>query len=607
MSHTQLFYQSTIDAMMNSCQLDNPALRFSMNAVQPSWRDRWMLLTVFWTLTIVGIIGAFAIVKNMNSFYRITTSYRYTSVRAQAIGSARVMMQGVDRYPADISTTQRLELIAHSLLEYSIESTKMHSYVIDSNGRVLLRDEAGELPQIATFPLGSGTPLQAPVNAHQISKEWFLSEGYPDAAFLYNLEEASDTLYSSAYSRALNAIFVMAIPKAGVRHRFDSFLDQFPRTTMLLVVGLTGFVIPVSLIACTLSVRRMKRAFHDVTVLSQQYQCVFLENPTPAILVEADSGKLVDANHSAVSFYGYPRESLNLQLLTDHTAAGGTEKTHPIKQWIEELRRGKSVQAWNRLANNDLRRVTFDATNVDIDGGHFLLIMISDITRQHELEQAIESISDQERERIGQDLHDSVGSHLAGIAYLTEILELSLRPEVEIAAEKAGRIAELIHEAAQQVRESAQGLMSIDNDPGGLPRAIQAYIARIQQLHNECAIRFLNTAGETLLTGQSATQLFRILQEAINNAIRHGSPKTIEITLDFDLVDHSLRLIVSDDGVGFQPGGNGASCSGLGMSIMRTRSESIGGSLSIHSQPRQGTTIVCTIPVTESSRTPQLL
>jgi signal transduction histidine kinase len=103
--------------------------------------------------------------------------------------------------------------------------------------------------------------------------------------------------------------------------------------------------------------------------------------------------------------------------------------------------------------------------------------------------------------------------------------------------------------------------------------------------------RFKCKSGVPIRNHEIGKNLYRIVQEAVNNAIKHGNAKNIEIGLDCS--DNRIRLTVQDDGVGFPA--NGKNNKGMGVKIMRTRAQSIGASLTIQRASAGGTIITCSI------------
>jgi len=217
--------------------------------------------------------------------------------------------------------------------------------------------------------------------------------------------------------------------------------------------------------------------------------------------------------------------------------------------------------------------------------------IIRDITEKKRLEKLLLEISANERRRIGHDLHDGLGQHLAGTAFKAKALEELLAGESSQHAEEAAKLVNLINEGIRQTRALAQGLDPVDLELAGLPAALQKLAGQTAgQFHLTCDF---HCNQERLNLGSPVGQaLFRIAQEGIHNAITHGNAKHIVIALDAG--DDTLCLSIRDKGRGFQVQGHHTS--GMGLRIMRYRALSIGGNLTIHSQIGIGTDVVCLVP-----------
>jgi signal transduction histidine kinase len=208
------------------------------------------------------------------------------------------------------------------------------------------------------------------------------------------------------------------------------------------------------------------------------------------------------------------------------------------------------------------------------------------------LERAISEASEAERRRLGQDLHDGLGQHLTGVAFLCKVLEQKLERRSVPETADASAIAGLIAEAIQRTREIARGLLPVDPGPGGLSLALQRLAEQVQsQTKVDCELK--SDAALHISDPAIATHLYRIAQEAVNNAVKHARAGRIEIRLGCD--NEAGLMTIRDDGVGFE--GIAKSDSGRGLQIMKHRAHTIGGVLQVLSGPSGGTVVTCTFPI----------
>jgi two-component system CheB/CheR fusion protein len=216
---------------------------------------------------------------------------------------------------------------------------------------------------------------------------------------------------------------------------------------------------------------------------------------------------------------------------------------------------------------------------------------IRDITERKRLEKEILEISEREQRRIGQDLHDGLCQHLAGIEMLGQVLAQKLGPKSKAHAQRADQIAAAVREAISQTRLLARGLSPVTLESEGLMSALAELALNTEKLfgrrcrfHCPTEVRFDNHAA--------ATHLFRITQEAVSNALKHGRAKNIEIGLREDA--HQLHLRVVDDGIGFPA--NFTRGKGMGLRIMQSRIGMVGGQLTLERNSGAGTAVLITAP-----------
>ena len=220
------------------------------------------------------------------------------------------------------------------------------------------------------------------------------------------------------------------------------------------------------------------------------------------------------------------------------------------------------------------------------DGRHFTGI-VRDITERKRMESEVLHIAEREQQRIGQDLHDGLGQLLTGAAMISKAVAQRLKKKSRVLAGEAEQLTCILNEAIAQARQLARGLQPLDS-PDELPTALRELGFRTESIPG-IACRIRADALPNTCTLLAATHLYRIAQEAVNNAVRHGRAKNIEISSQS--LGSAVRLTIRDDGAGFsEPRGRG-----LGLRIMDYRARVIGGRLDIRSSPGAGTAVVCSL------------
>lgn len=217
--------------------------------------------------------------------------------------------------------------------------------------------------------------------------------------------------------------------------------------------------------------------------------------------------------------------------------------------------------------------------------------LVSERTRQLQDTQAhLLRVSEHEQQRIGQDLHDDVVQEFVGIALNTELVLEDLTDKEPKAAEELRKVLSKVDEATLKTRRLARGLAPVNLDRLGLVGAMQSLCQDVSQFYGvQCILRcpeYLSLEEERL-----RLNVFRMVQEAVHNAIKHAQASRIEVR--FQVNARGLQFQIQDNGIGFDPG---LHKEGMGLQILRYRAASIHGQLAIASAPEQGTQITCDVP-----------
>ena len=218
------------------------------------------------------------------------------------------------------------------------------------------------------------------------------------------------------------------------------------------------------------------------------------------------------------------------------------------------------------------------------------VLVFTDISARKKLERQIAEASDREQRRLGEDLHDGLCQHLVSTAFAARRLAGKLSEQSPEDAEEAVQIAELLGESIAQARAVARGLYLVPLEAGGLASALEEFAIQVRSRHR-IACQFAEEGAIPDLEETLATNLFRIAQEAVNNAIKHGRASQITLTLSAD--PQQVWLAIEDDGAGFQP--NLAPGPGMGLHMMSYRARMVGAAFNVGPRAGGGTTVTCSI------------
>ena len=222
---------------------------------------------------------------------------------------------------------------------------------------------------------------------------------------------------------------------------------------------------------------------------------------------------------------------------------------------------------------------------------------LQDITERKELEEEILNISEREKRSIGHDLHDGLGQQLTALEMkcfllLDDLAAGDPAARREQLQEQVRHMSQALRECIKVTRSLAHGLAPVNLEADGLAGALRQ-LAHHTSVPGKIDCRFTCRAIVTLQNSQTANHLYRIAQEAVNNALKHAQSRQIRITLTHDR--GVLRLQIQDDGRGLPKVRK--SKTGMGLEVMRHRAHVIGASLATDSKPGQGVTITCTLPL----------
>ncbi len=332
-----------------------------------------------------------------------------------------------------------------------------------------------------------------------------------------------------------------------------------------------------------------RREAEEALRRSEERYHALIENIPGVTWVSERGGRTAFISPNVEEIYGYsPREIYE----------GGAEiwfgRIHPDDREAVEvgfdrlMRLRKPLDIEYRIQRKDGQWIWLNdraATRFEEGDTTYAYGVFTDITEKKRLENQVVEISDWERQRMGQELHDDLGQQLTGLSALTSSLRARLASEGRPETKDAARIEEIAKGAVLHTRNLARGLYPHDVTGKSLPEAIRSLGKTAEALFGiSCPVRVEGKFRE--IQEEEALHLFRICQESINNAMKHGGAKTVSVSLEMG--QSSLSLGIEDDGRGF---GLESVQEGMGLSVMRCRADLLGGSLEVKSSPGEGTTI----------------
>ena len=216
--------------------------------------------------------------------------------------------------------------------------------------------------------------------------------------------------------------------------------------------------------------------------------------------------------------------------------------------------------------------------------------LTEEMAERERLEKEILNIGEQERQRIGRDFHDSLGQHLTATAMAGQVLQEKLAATSAPEVPDANRVVQLVEQAIELSRQLARGLAPVEITGGGLMDSLRELAANTEERF-KIHCRFVGDEPVLIDDSSAAVHLYRIAQEAVNNAVKHAKASSIVIRFFND--NGVAALDVEDDGVGLPdplPKNDG-----MGLRIMRHRANMIGATFAVQCRTGGGTRIACTL------------
>ena len=309
------------------------------------------------------------------------------------------------------------------------------------------------------------------------------------------------------------------------------------------------------------------------------------------IALTGPAGDIVDANRAFQRISGYDHAELSTRTIF--------EMLHPddlprIARDATRLMTGEieSFHAESRAIHAD-GSVVWVAGGLSAERGEdgqveHLVAGVSDVSERHQLERTMQAQFSEQQRHLGRELHDSVGQPLTAVAMLAKSLRSRLESQALPEAATAETLVQLTAAAHAKVAALIRGVRPVDVDREGLRAALDELAMSTQHLHDVwCTVECVESVE--VANNDTATQLFRIAQEAVANAVKHGKARRIVLWLGH--IDRRVVLRIHDDGVGLS-GSESGTGTGLGMRIMDHRATAVGATLAVEEDEGTLVTVV---------------
>jgi PAS domain S-box-containing protein len=326
-------------------------------------------------------------------------------------------------------------------------------------------------------------------------------------------------------------------------------------------------------------------------------QSLVVRNMAEGALLAGPDQTILFANAALETTFGYgPGELIGQPVAVLN--AGSAEETARFN--AEVMRATGRGGVWlgeyqNRRKDGTLFTSEARVRALDLGGRLHYVSVQQDITerkRAEHLEHQILEISDREQARIGQDIHDGLCQQLVSLAFDANALQRDLAAQNRPEASTALRMADYLDQAITESRQLSRGLFPVRLGEVGLNPALQE-LADSTSARFKIQCRFAGKRPVAVKHAATATHLYRIAQEAVNNAVKHSRARIVCIRLRAQA--NQIELSVEDDGAGLSPAKR-KKATGLGLHIMDYRARAVGGTFHIGPGPQGGTVVSCCVP-----------
>ena len=312
-----------------------------------------------------------------------------------------------------------------------------------------------------------------------------------------------------------------------------------------------------------------------------------------AIILIDEQGIIQFVNPAAETLFGYQKKELmgkNIQQLMP--PPHGSLHDSYIKNYLktgDKKIMGKGRQLVGLRQDGSQFPMYLSVGEIQLKNTHLFAGLIMDLSVQQKLQQEILAVPAREQQRIGEELHDGLGQQLTGLSMLAQSLLSKVNKSEH---ELASQLASGLHEALTQVRALSRGLIPVQIYADGFMISLKEITKSIQQ-QSHIPIDLQIDDVVLLFDDATATHLYRIVQESLNNAIKHAGASQINVSLKIEH-DHGVLEII-DNGVGIPI--DLEDSSGLGLNIMRHRCGLFNGEITINAAGECGTKVCCRFPI----------
>ena len=341
---------------------------------------------------------------------------------------------------------------------------------------------------------------------------------------------------------------------------------------------------------------RDPRRIDHIRETADRFYKVYRTSPASVAVSTLDEMLFTHVNDGFLNLLGFEREEVIGRTATELGINVEWQSEPSIYEQVREKGAVIGVEAQVRTKEGEIRYVFGSYFLIVVSGVRYVVQKVVDITRVRRLEREVLQVSEMERRQLAYDLHDNVGQLLTAAALRLKTLEDALKRQgsTREMAGRAHQALDVLEQALSATRSLSRQMLPVRSEEGHLREAL-AELARQAKQTYDIACDFHASDDADLKHPSATAHLCRIVQEAINNAVRHGGARHIDITLAQE--QDVLTLRIDDDGSGLPEGTLDDEDEGVGLRSMRYRSRLLGASLRLTNSEEKGARVELTLPL----------
>ncbi|MFU8812505.1 MAG: PAS domain-containing protein [Balneolaceae bacterium] len=339
-----------------------------------------------------------------------------------------------------------------------------------------------------------------------------------------------------------------------------------------------------------------REAEEELKESERKYRLLFEYSPLPMWICDPNGLSIIEVNQAAIDLYGYSRKEFeNMSYFDLHPAGDQAAIREEAKKNLQQEQSG--FDTWKHVTKSgDVRSMEISGTYIYSHDQQRRLIIANDITEQLEAEKrALRSVvegEERERKRIANELHDGLGQYLSAAKMnLESLLDDEYNGSIKF-KKPLQKAMKLVSQSISETRAISQNLLPKSIQDYGLELAVASLVANLRNTSEIKYMLFQKFDGARI-SESIQVNLYRVIQEALNNVLRHSGAKQVYVQLIES--DGDILCSIEDDGTGFDL--NNIQSGGLGLQSMKTRVAAMDGNLDIETMRGGGTLISVIVPI----------